>query len=116
MDTKSKAAKNIAPTKVDLETLEYTSKNHYLEQAILGGHSITEAGEFWDKHLKGARGASFFGMFLEALRNGGFENDKEVEEFIRVHVEKTGKKTMSSKGFYTSINTLVNDIKADLTK
>ena len=102
--------------KLDLNTVTYTSKNDYLQQAILGGWDIVEASKFWDENLKGARGASFFGAFMEELKKGGFKDDAAVKTFIQKHVDKTGKKTMSSAGFYTSINQLVNDIKADLTK
>ena len=103
-------------SKINLAEVAYTSKNDYIQQAILGGHSIEDANKFWDENLKGARGDSFFGAFMEELKKGGFKDDAEVIAYIKKHVDKTGKKTMSSKGFYTSINEVVNQIRKDLTK
>lgn len=92
----------------ELSNIEFTNKSDYIEQAILGGSSLSDALRFWDKTLKGTKATGFRAKFYEALKTSDFTK-AEVLTFAK----ENGGSENDVKGYthYVAIAELVKSVR-----
>ncbi len=92
-----------------MNTIKYSSKNDFLEKAILDGNSITDALSYWDSNYKGTNGASFTKGYYDFLLEGD-KTDGEAEVYIK---DNGNDNTLKAKGHFIRLAKLAREIRAN---